>query len=105
MELSRDAFLVLVACVTLILAFLWAGLVEWAAFLTAFTILLGIAEFIVMRVTGKTLSARFGEFRARRPLVANLLLLLLLAAMVGLVLHLIAMTPDSVTEPTIVGDV
>ncbi len=96
--MSADAFIVMTVCFLLVFAFLFAGLADWALFLLAFTFLLGLAEWIVVKKTGKTLSRRFGEFRARHPLYANILLILLLAAAIALVLHLIAMTPPAIVD-------
>ncbi len=91
--MSRDAWLVLGMCFLLVFAFAYAGLYWWAAFMLAFTVLLGVFEWLALKITGKTLSQQFGEFRAKHRWKADALLLLLVAAVLGLVLHLIAMTP------------
>ncbi len=89
--MSRDAFWVLVMCLLLLFAFAYAGLYWWAAFMLAFTALLGIFEWLALKVTGKTLSQQFGELRKRKRWVADALLLLLFVSSLALIIHLIAM--------------
>ncbi len=70
----------------------WMGLWWWVGFLTAFTLLLGVFELLAWKYTGKTLSAMFGELRAKNQLKADVFLLAFIVAALALVLHLIAMT-------------
>jgi len=75
----------------LVYTFLWAGLTWWAVFWVGVLLWLGVVELYLEKTTGRTLSERFGELRARKPWKAWVVLGVFWLAIIALTWHLLSM--------------
>jgi hypothetical protein len=88
MKFSRDALSILALFLLLCVAFAWAGMLWWAAFIFAVGLVLAGFEWYLDVTRGETLSQQFWWLWREKPKVALALWLALLATFVAILLHL-----------------
>ena len=86
-----DAVIVMLVGVMLVVPFILARLWQWVGYMTTILVGLGVWELVAYLRTGTTLSQQFGMWRREHPLAGWCVLGGFLAAMGGLLWHLLSM--------------
>jgi hypothetical protein len=88
MKLSQDALEIFALFLALCVAFIWAGMLWWAAFVFAVGLVLAGFEWWLYVKESETLSQQFWRLWREKPKLALALWLALLAAFAAILLHL-----------------